>query len=62
MTVVLRRNGVIALTLSIPAGQHSVTGIPEPAAFAEGDYWTVDITAVGPSAPGEDLTVQLTEA
>lgn len=58
VTAVVKKNGTSVLTLSITASNTSVvdnTGF----SMIEGDYLTIDVTAVGSSSsPGEDLNVQ----
>jgi hypothetical protein len=59
LTAVLRRNGEAVATLSIPADatvSPSVSGASLPP-LAAGDLLTFDITSVGTTDPGRDLTL-----
>jgi hypothetical protein len=50
---------VVIATVEIPDGEHTgLLDIPEP--FPIGHYLTVDITQVGTTASGQDLTVTIT--
>lgn len=56
--LVLNRNGAPWVTATVPAGQTSVlVAIDED--LADGDDLTVDVTSVGSSEPGQDLTAIL---
>lgn len=59
ITVAVRVNGTVVSTVSIPAGDYTNTSTPA-VALAVGDYLTVDITAVGSTTSGADLTVSAT--
>jgi hypothetical protein len=59
VTVQVNRNGTSIGTATIAAGGHIASFTPGSPDFAAGDWFTVDITAVGSSTPGSDLVVQL---
>ena len=59
LTVRINRNGSSIGTVTIAAGDHTATFTPSPAGYSAGDYFTVDITAVGSSTAGSDLVVEL---
>lgn len=54
----INKNGVQVTTLSISSGSTSATGSIS-ISFAQGDYFSLDITQVGSTANGANLTVVL---
>ena len=59
VVVEVLRNGVSVAEVEIPTGEHTAyTDVSEP--FTTGDYLTVNITAVGSTQSGADLTVTIT--
>ena len=61
VTVRVNRNGSSIGTTTIAAGANTNSFAPA-AAYVTGDYFTVDVTAVGSSGPGADLVVELQTA
>ena len=59
VTVRLKKNGASVGTGTIAAGAFTTTFVPSPAGYVVGDYFTVDVTAVGSTTPGTGLVVQL---
>jgi hypothetical protein len=59
ITVQVNRNGTSLGTVTIPVGSHTNTFTPASPAYVAGDYFTVDVTAVGTTTAGSDLVVQL---
>jgi hypothetical protein len=61
LTLAVKKNGAAVSTPSIAAGAHTATDdvSAAPVVFVAGDFFTVDVTAVGSSSPGTDLVVQL---
>lgn len=59
VTVRVNRNTTSLGTVTIPAGAHTNTFVPASPAYTAGDYFTVDVTAIGSSTPGSDLVVQV---
>lgn len=57
ISITVNKNGSSAATPSISAGATSATEITTPITMSEGDYLTVDITAVGSTTAGENLNV-----
>lgn len=58
--LVLRKNGSVLQTATVPAGQQTSGYITiSPGTVSAGDYFTVDVTQVGSTAAGEDLTMTL---
>lgn len=57
--VTVNVNGVLAGTVTVAAGDYTATTTLSHA-LAPGDYLTVDITSVGSTSPGTDLTVSAT--
>lgn len=56
LNIRVNKNGSSIHTLSVSAGQNSATSnVSTPIEINEGDYLTVDITAVGSSTAGSDL-------
>lgn len=55
----VNKNGSSIQTLSISAGQNntSVISLSPPISVSEGDYLTVDVTAVGSTTAGSDLSL-----
>ncbi len=61
LVVDLVKNGATTIaTLTIAAGAYTSGLQTLEAALADGDYLTVNITQVGSTTPGADLTVQVT--
>ena len=59
VVVEVLRNGVSVAEVEIPEGEHTnYLDVSEP--FTTGDYLTVNITAVGSTQSGADLTVTIT--
>lgn len=58
-TVRLNKNGSSLGTVTIAAGSNTNSFTPASPTFVIGDYFTVDITAVGSTTPGSDLDVQI---
>jgi hypothetical protein len=58
VTVQVNQNGSSIGTCTIAAGGHTATFTPA-ADYDSGDYFTVDVNAVGSTTPGSDLVVQL---
>lgn len=56
-TLTLRKNSVVVLTITIPAGRYHVVSLPQSVALKRGDYLTVATTGVGTNA--KNLTVEL---
>lgn len=56
LVVDLLRNGTSLATVTVPDGSTTATATPA-ATIAAGDYLTVDITQIGATVPGSDLTV-----
>ena len=57
ISITVNKNGTSAATPSISAGATSATEITTPITMSEGDYLTVDITAVGSTTAGENLNI-----
>jgi len=57
ISITVNKNGTSAATPSISAGATSATEITNPITMSEGDYLTVDITAVGSTTAGENLNI-----
>lgn len=59
----VRKNGASIFSLSpkptIISGANTATATPDTASLTAGDYLTVDITQVGLTTPGADLTVEI---
>jgi len=53
----LNKNGSSAATFSIAAGATNVSSTGLSIAFVAGDYFNFDVTQVGSTLPGSDLTV-----
>lgn len=59
ITVNVKLNGTLLFTLTIPAGATKSNTFTGPRAIQQGDLLSVDITAVGSTDPGADLTVMV---
>ena len=59
VAVALRKNGTTVATVTIPAGSNTATSSPA-VALVTGDYLTIDITAVGSTTAGANLTATVT--
>lgn len=60
LVVALRKNGSVIQLATIPDGADTSGYITlSPGTVSAGDYFTVDVTQVGSTLPGEDLTVTL---
>jgi hypothetical protein len=57
ISITVNKNGTSTATPSISAGATSATEITTPITMSEGDYLTVDITAVGSTTAGENLNI-----
>jgi len=57
LTVRVNVNGALRATVTIPAGANTATGAPSTTSLAAGDYLTFDVTAIGSTTPGSNLTV-----
>lgn len=57
LTMDINVNGSVVYTLTVPDGVEDVSEIPLNIPVVMGDYITADITAVGATSPGEDLSV-----
>lgn len=57
ITVDLLVNGVVAYTLTIPDGAEDVPEVAVSIPIAVGDFLTANITSVGSTSPGEDMTI-----
>jgi hypothetical protein len=58
----VNKNGtsILSSPISITAGQNTATGTISTSAVSAGDYFTVDIDAVGSGTAGANLTVTIT--
>lgn len=54
----VKKNGSSIFAYSIAAGADSDQDVPSATAFVAGDEFTVDITAIGSTTPGTDLSTQ----
>ncbi|MBF0127752.1 MAG: hypothetical protein HQM02_11145 [Magnetococcales bacterium] len=55
----LSKNNVAVATGSIDAGNHRMVATPVTLDLTPSDWLTLDVTQVGSSIPGSDLTVRL---
>lgn len=58
VTVLVKKNGSTAKTINFTTGQTTSTVSSPTISMNEGDYLTLDVTAIGSSAKGKDLNVQ----
>lgn len=60
LVVALRQNGAVIQLATIPEGQITSGYLTlVPGTVSAGDYFSVDVTQVGSTVPGDDLTVTL---
>jgi hypothetical protein len=60
LTIRVRKNKAITIgTIHIAPAGNVDSFVPTPGTYVLGDYFTVDIVAVGSGAPGADLVVQI---
>jgi len=60
LIAVIKKNGSTTVeTLTITAGSNATSRTTLSASLADGDYLTVDVTQVGSTVAGSDLTVQI---
>lgn len=64
VVVDVNKNGssILSSPISVAAGAYTQTGTIGSASVTAGDYFTVDIDAVGSTTPGANLTVTITIA
>lgn len=55
----VNKNGVQVATLSISAGGQNTSSTGLSISYAAGDYFSLDVTQIGSSVPGADLTVSM---
>lgn len=58
VTSLIKKNGSTEKTINFTAGQTTSTVSSPTFSMNEGDYITIDVTAIGGAAPGEDLNIQ----
>jgi hypothetical protein len=58
VTALVKKNGSTEKTINFTAGQTTSTVASPTFTMNEGDYITIDVTAIGGSSPGEDLNIQ----
>lgn len=60
LVVALRKNGAVIQLATIPEGEITSGYLTlSPGTVSAGDYFTVDVTQVGATVPGDELTVTL---
>lgn len=64
VTVDVNKNGVTIYTTqanrpTIAAGSVTSKTVPDVTTIADGEFFTIDIDTIGPTAPGSHLTVQI---
>lgn len=61
LIVDIKKNGTTIFPTTakpqIAAGASSGSAVPDTTAWADGEYLTIDVTQVGSTTPGSDLTI-----